>query len=121
MNSQGARVILTSRRREQIEALPVQTENWLDTEGAEFLRKRGTVLRCAAIQQAGDSTLKKYSKLLVNKPIALEVFVQAAAAPGVGLDTHFSVCNECNAKTWGSSCMTMRGRVSLLSCVAYFC
>ncbi len=83
------RVILTSRRREQIEALPVQTENWLDTEGAEFLRKRGTVLRCAAIQQAGDSTLKKYSKLLVNKPIALEVFVQAAAAPGVGLDTAF--------------------------------
>lgn len=83
------RVILTSRRRELIEALPIQTENWTDAEGAEFLRKRGAVLRCNSIQQAGESTLRKYSRLLVNKPIALEVFVQAAAAPGVGLDTAF--------------------------------
>jgi archaellum biogenesis ATPase FlaH len=83
------RVILTSRRREQIEALPIQTENWTDTEGAEFLRKRGGVLRCTSIQQAGDATLRKYSRLLVNKPIALEVFVQAASAPGVGLDDAF--------------------------------
>lgn len=83
------RVILTSRRRELIEALPIQTENWTDSEGAEFLRKRGAVLRCTSIQQAGEATLKKYSRLLVNKPIALEVFVQAAAAPSVGLDTAF--------------------------------
>lgn len=83
------RVILTSRRRELIEALPVQTENWTDTEGGEFLRKRGAVLRCGSIQQAGEATLRKYSRLLVNKPIALEVFAQAAAAPGIGLEAAF--------------------------------
>lgn len=83
------RVILTSRRREQIEALPIQTENWTDVEGAEFLRKRGTALRCTSIQQAGDATLRKYSRLLINKPIAIEVFVQAASASGVSLDSAF--------------------------------
>ncbi|WP_191487891.1 hypothetical protein [Pseudomonas sp. FEN] len=56
------RVILTSRRRELIEALPVQTENWSDEEGAEFLRKRGATLGCTAIAQAGPSTLKRYSE-----------------------------------------------------------
>ncbi|WP_142098552.1 tetratricopeptide repeat protein [Bordetella hinzii] len=83
------RVVLTSRRREHIEALPVQTENWSEEEGAEFLRKRGNALRCISIQQAGDATLKKYSRSLINKPIALEVFVQAASAPGISLDSAF--------------------------------
>jgi tetratricopeptide (TPR) repeat protein len=83
------RVILTSRRRELIEALPIQTENWNDEEGAEFLRKRGCTLGCTAIGQAGPGTLKRYSRALINKPIALEVFVQAAATQGAGLEAAF--------------------------------
>jgi archaellum biogenesis ATPase FlaH len=83
------RVILTSRRRELIEALPIQTENWSEDEGADFLKKRGDVLRCTSIRQAGLSTLKKYSRLLINKPIALEVFVQAASKPDTSLDSAF--------------------------------
>lgn len=89
LSKRVGRVILTSRRREQIEALPIQTENWTDVEGAEFLRKRGAALRCTSIQQAGDATLRKYSRLLINKPIAIEVFVQAASASGVSLDSAF--------------------------------
>jgi tetratricopeptide (TPR) repeat protein len=89
LSKRVGRVILTSRRREQIEALPIQTENWTDVEGVEFLRKRGAVLRCTSIQQAGDATLRKYSRLLINKPIAIEVFVQAASASGVSLDSAF--------------------------------
>ena len=83
------RVILTSRRREHIEALPIQTENWNDDEGSEFMKKRAEILECRSINQAGLSTLKKYSRLLINKPIALEVFVQAAATPGTSLDSAF--------------------------------
>jgi len=83
------RVILTSRRREQIEALPIQTENWTEIEGGEFLQKRGAALRCESILQAGDSTLRKYSRLLINKPIALEVFAQAASGQGIGLENAF--------------------------------
>jgi archaellum biogenesis ATPase FlaH len=83
------RVILTSRRRELIEALPVQTENWNDDEGGEFLKKRGVTLGCNAIAQAGPATLKRYSRALINKPIALEVFAQAAATQGTGLEAAF--------------------------------
>ncbi len=83
------RVILTSRRREVIEALPVQTENWSDDEGAEFLKKRGATLSCFAIAQAGLATLRRYSRALINKPIALEVFVQAAARQSTGLELAF--------------------------------
>lgn len=89
LSKRVGRVILTSRRRENIEAKPVQTENWSDIEGAEFLRKRGNVLKCSSIKQAGEATLRKYSRLLINKPIALEVFVQAASDPGVSLDNAF--------------------------------
>lgn len=83
------RVILTSRRRESIEALPIQTGSWTEEEGAEFLKKRGSTLSCTSIIQAGVSTLRKYSRSLVNKPIALEVFVQAASSKGVGLENAF--------------------------------
>lgn len=53
------------------------------------MRKRGLTLGCVSIGQAGAQTLRRYSRLLVNKPIALEVFVQAASSPGVGLDNAF--------------------------------
>lgn len=83
------RIILTSRRREQIEAFPIQTESWSPEEGYEFLKKRGQSLRCQSITQAGASTLKGYSKALNNKPIALEVFAQAASSPGESLERSF--------------------------------
>ena len=83
------RVILTSRRREQIEACPIQTESWSSEEGMEFLKKRGRTLQCQSIIVAGPSTLKGYSKALNNKPIALEVFAQAASAPGESLERSF--------------------------------
>lgn len=83
------RVILTSRRREQIEAHPIRTDNWIDEEGAEFLRKRGEAIRAIPIMQAGESTLRQNSRNLGNKPIALEVFAQAAAVPGMSLKAAF--------------------------------
>lgn len=83
------RVILTSRRREQIEAFPIPTESWTPDEGVEFIKKRGRTLKCQSINQAGFATLKSYSKSLNNKPIALEVFAQAASAPGESLERSF--------------------------------
>lgn len=71
------RVILTSRRFEKIEASPLETNNWSDEEGSLYLQKRGTTLRLSIINQAGASTLKKISRELSNKPLALEVFIQS--------------------------------------------
>jgi tetratricopeptide (TPR) repeat protein len=95
------RVILTSRRREPIEARPVETENWSDDEGADFLRKRGNTLGCVAIAQAGQSTLKGYSRSLINKPIALEVFVQTISTQGSGLEAAFKRVQRMQRKDLG--------------------
>jgi len=73
------RVIITSRRRESIPAELVQAKSWPDEEGGEYLSKRGVKLNCMPIIQAGDSTLRRYSRDLGNKPIVLDVFAQVAA------------------------------------------
>jgi len=83
------RIIVTSRRREQLEAMPIPIDPWSPDKGAEFLMKRGEILRCVPIMQAGASTLKGYSNSLGNKPITLEVFVQAATRQQVSLEKAF--------------------------------
>lgn len=80
------RVLLTSRRRETLEAHPIAITAWSDEEGGAFLHKRGALLKSTPIAQAGLAALKRASRRLGNKPIVLEVFVQAASAPGIGLD-----------------------------------
>lgn len=76
------RVVVTSRRAEVIEAQPVQIEPWSDEESADYLKKRGHVLRCEPINRSGLASLKGYGRKLGNKPIILEAFVQAAKARG---------------------------------------
>lgn len=78
------RVIITSRRRESIPAELVQAKSWSDEEGAEYLNKRGSKLHCLPIIQAGNSTLRRYSRDLGNKPIVLDVFAQAATLQASG-------------------------------------
>ena len=80
------RILVTSRRREQLEAMPIPIDPWPPEKGAEFLMKRGEMLNCIPIVQAGVATLKKYSNSLGNKPIVLEVFVQAAMIHGSSLE-----------------------------------
>ncbi len=118
------RVILTSRRREQIEAKPVQMESWSEEEGSDFIRKRGRTLGCSNIVNAGLSTLKGYSRKLNNKPIALEVFAQAAASPGASLERAFQRVQQMQRQdlgqflyddAWGRLAPEMR-HVLLLMC-----
>ena len=72
------RVLFTSRRAEVIEAHPLQIEPWSEEESADYLKKRGQILRCEQINRSGLPTLKSYGRKLGNKPIVLEAFVQAA-------------------------------------------
>lgn len=83
------RVLLTSRRRESIEALPIEILALNEEEGANFLKARGRAISCAPIIQAGMATLRKFSRQLGNKPLTLEVFVQSAAAPGTSLEAAY--------------------------------
>ncbi|WP_167336074.1 ATP-binding protein, partial [Paraburkholderia bannensis] len=63
------RVLLTSRRREAIEARHIEIKPLEEGESLEFLRVRGRNLGRKSIVDAGDSTLKRYARLLGNKPL----------------------------------------------------
>lgn len=83
------RVLLTSRRREAIEAQQIEIKPLDEDESLKFLRARGLALGRKSIADAGPSTLKKYGRLLGNKPLVLEVFVQALGEHGIGLQKAF--------------------------------
>lgn len=83
------RVLLTSRRREAIEANQIEIKPLDDSESVVFLRARATALERQPIIQAAKATLIKYAKQLGNKPLVLEVFVQALGENGIGLKQAF--------------------------------
>lgn len=79
------RVLITSRRREKIEAHPIEIRPFDVADSVDFLRKRAAKLKRKAILQAGESSLRKYAHDLNNKPILLEAFLQAAESSEDGL------------------------------------
>jgi tetratricopeptide (TPR) repeat protein len=83
------RVLLTSRRREAIEAQQIEIKPLDEEESLAFLKARALALSRKSILDAGPSTLKKYGRLLGNKPLVLEVFVQALGDHGIGLEKAF--------------------------------
>ena len=95
------RILLTSRRREAIEAQQIEIKPLEDDESLSFLRARGTALGRRSIIDAGSSTLKKYGRLLGNKPLVLEVFVQALGEHGIGLEKAFDRVMRMQAQDLG--------------------
>ena len=82
------RIILTSRRRERIEAKQIEIPSLPEDDALTMLRARGESLGRKQILDAGDSKLKHYARQLGCKPLSLEVFVHAIE-PGVSLDHAF--------------------------------
>lgn len=83
------RVLLTSRRREAIEAHQIEIKPLTEEESVKFLRARGAALGRRPIHDAADRTLAKYARSLGNKPLVLEVFVGALGEHGIGLESAF--------------------------------
>jgi tetratricopeptide (TPR) repeat protein len=83
------RVLITSRRREDIEARSIEVFPLSETEGLELLRARGRELALQPLLTAGERTLKKYAFELGLRPLVLEVFVQTLLEPGIGLQSAF--------------------------------
>jgi AAA+ ATPase superfamily predicted ATPase len=95
------RVLLTSRRREAIEAQQIEIKPLDEDESLSFLKARATALNRKSILDAGPSTLKKYGRLLGNKPLVLEVFVQALGEHGIGLEKAFDRVMRMQAQDLG--------------------
>ena len=84
------RVLLTSRRFEQIQAQSVELPPLTIDEAVELLRLRGAALQLDPLKSAGNSTLRKYAERLGRRPLVLEVFLQTLSSePGLGLQRAF--------------------------------
>lgn len=81
-----ARVLITSRRREKLEAYPIEVAPLDDEAGCALLRRLGQELGAGAIVAAGDSRLRRESRDLHGKPILLEALAHHVANSGLSID-----------------------------------
>ena len=70
------RVIITSRRREFIEATPIAIEGLSEAEGVNLMKRLAEEYGALPIIQAGERTLRNTSRQLMHKPLLLEVLVK---------------------------------------------
>lgn len=83
------RVLITSRRKEDIEARYVELGALGEDESEQIIRARGRELGIKHIEQAGGSSLRHYARKMGCKPLVLEVFVQLLTEPATSLERAF--------------------------------
>ncbi|WP_219903861.1 tetratricopeptide repeat protein [Aphanothece minutissima] len=71
------RLIVTSRRREKLEARHIEMPPLSEDESIDLLRRRAAELRIESMMQAGLPRLRKVARSCGLKPLILEVFIQA--------------------------------------------
>jgi tetratricopeptide (TPR) repeat protein len=86
ISSRLARVIVTSRRREQIEARPIEVPQLKDDEGARLLRALGDEYGAAPLQQAGDARLRRISRDYAGRPLLMEALARYIALTSFSID-----------------------------------
>lgn len=77
------RTILTSRRRELMEAVPIAVDVLEEKDALELVKGRGAKLKSKLISRSSDEDLKTEISKLERRPIVLEALANAASEPGV--------------------------------------
>ncbi len=80
------KLIITSRRRENLEATQVQVPPMDEETGAKLLGKLAETYAAAAINQAGDSRKRKICRQFGGKPILLDVLARHVAITNCSID-----------------------------------
>ena len=80
------RVLLTSRRREQMAFEPLEVSELSDAECTSLMRRLAGEHHAVAILQAGDATLRKYANKLGNKPLLIDILVKFLGRSTVGIE-----------------------------------
>ncbi len=86
ISSKLARVIITSRRREGLEARPLEVSNFQDEEGARLLKALADEYKAEAIQRAGEARLRKISRAYGGKPLLMESLARYISLTGFSID-----------------------------------
>ena len=85
------KLIITSRRRETLEATQVAVPPMNETNGAALLLKLSQTYSAKSIEQAGDARRKKISRQLGGKPILIDVLTRHIAVTQCGIDDGIAV------------------------------
>ncbi|WP_194634502.1 hypothetical protein, partial [Vibrio anguillarum] len=80
------RIIITSRRQENIEATPILVSALDDDDCVKLLRSLAKDHGAEAINKAGKAKLKKVAKKLMYKPILIEALVVYVSRSGLSID-----------------------------------
>ncbi|WP_158007040.1 tetratricopeptide repeat protein, partial [Vibrio tasmaniensis] len=80
------RVIITSRRQENIEATPILVSALDDDDCVKLLKNLAKDHGAEAINKAGKPKLKKVAKKLMYKPILIEALVVYVSRSGLSID-----------------------------------
>lgn len=71
-----ARVIITSRRREVLQAEPILVEGLEESESIELIKNLSLRYNADALNKAGENRLRKVVKKLMYKPLLIEAYVK---------------------------------------------
>lgn len=82
-----ARVIVTSRRREEIAAEPIAVIGLSEKESIALLKRLASEYKAQPLIQAGESKLRKISGQLMHKPLLITAFVKYMSYAKVSIDT----------------------------------
>lgn len=80
------RVVITSRRRELMAAVPIQVSQLSETEAFQLIQKLGGELSARAIMQAGESRLRRTCGQVMYKPLLIDTLVRYIARSGSSID-----------------------------------
>lgn len=93
-----ARVIITSRRRELIQAEPILIEGLNESESVELMKNLSLRYSADSLNKAGESRLRKVVKKLMYKPLLIEAYVKymkhSQSSIDEGLNKFYKSSNE---------------------------
>lgn len=96
------RVILTTRRREPIEARQLHVGPLSEDEAIALLEARGAQFAIHQIQQAGGATKRKIAGALGYRPLAIDVFARALASENSKIEDALRRINSMMRKDLGA-------------------
>lgn len=80
------RVVITSRRRELMAAVPIQVSQLSEADSLQLVQQLGKELGARAINQAGEPRLRRACVQLMHKPLLIDTLARYIARSGSGID-----------------------------------
>lgn len=80
------RVLITSRRREKVEAYPIDVPPMADEEAVRLLRRLAQEYHAAPLRDAGDSLVRKVTRQFGGRPLLLETVARLVGTFGYSID-----------------------------------